>query len=278
MIFYTPMHWSAEGFGGASFGFAGAEDETALNKVVCPFEIEGVMLTGTYDECLKNIPDEKWQTGIVLLGNAGNENTFIKALAEKTGIPLVGGAVAINPLTGEKGLITGNGEAAVFLINDSRYNFEVISENIHNGLSEHKISYSGRWINKIDGCEAKERLFKQKEKFGIKKDDFEHLTLSDAYGINAHLSEVDGKIFSGRDLSETMYLRYISHDEVQGKIQKFYNDKDAIVFGCAGLKGILDSGLSCSGTGLFMFGEVCTIAGHSDFGNLMLSKLRVIKK
>lgn len=278
MIFYTPMHWSADGFGGASFGFAGAEDETALNKVVCPFEIEGVMLTGTYDECLKNIPDEKWQTGIVLLGNAGNENNFIRALSDKTGTSLVGGVAATNPITGERGLITGRGEAAVFLINDSRYDFEVICENIHNALSEHKISYSGRWINEIDGCEAKEWLFKQKEKFGIKKYDFEHLTLSDTYGINAHLSEVDGKIFSGRDLSEKMYLRYIDHDEVQGKIQKFYDDKDAVIFGCAGLKGILDSGLNCSGTGLFMFGEVCTIAGHSDFGNLMLSKLRVIKK
>lgn len=278
MIFYTPVHGSADGFGAASFGFAGAEDETALNKVVCPFEIEGVMLTGTYDECLKNIPDEKWQAGIVLLGNAGNENNFIRALSDKTGISLVGGAAAINPITGERGLITGRGEAAVFLINDSRYDFEVISENIHNALSEHKISYSGRWINEIDGCEAKEWFFKQKEKFGIKKDDFEHLTLSDTYGINAHLSEVDGKIFSGRDLSEKMYLRYIAHDEVQGKIQKFYDDKDAVIFGCAGLKGILDSGLNCSGTGLFMFGEVCTIAGHSDFGNLMLSKLRVIKK
>ncbi len=278
MIFYTPVYGSTDGFGAASFGFAGAEDETTLNKVVCPFEIEGMMLSGTYEECLKNIPDGKWQAGIILLGNVGNENNFIRALAEKTDAALVGGAAAINPLTGEKGLITGRGEAAVFLINDSRYDFEVISENIHNALSEHKISYSGRWINEIDGCEAKEWLFKQKEKFGIKKDDFEHLTLSDTYGINAHLSEVDGKIFSGRDLSETMYLRYIAHDEVQGKIQKFYNDKDAVIFGCAGLKGILDSGLNCSGTGLFMFGEVCTISGHSDFGNLMLSKLRVIKK
>lgn len=70
----------------------------------------------------------------------------------------------------------------------------------------------------------------------------------------------------------------LAHDEVQGKIQKFYDDKDVIVFGCAGLKGILHSGLSCSGTGLFMFGEVCTISGHSDFGNLMLSKLKTKEK
>lgn len=278
MIFYTPVCGDADGFGAASFGFAGAEDETDLKKMASPFDVEGVMLLGTYEDCLKNIPDGKWQAGVVLFGNVGNENEFIKALAEKTGAPLVGGAAAINPITGEKGLITGRGEVAVFLIDDSRYNFEVISENIHGVLSEHKVSYSGRWINEIDGCEAKEWLFKQKEKYGIEKEDFEHLTLSDEYGINAHLSEIDGKIFSGRDLSETMYLRYIAHDEVQGRIERFYDDKDAVIFGCAGLKGILDSGITCPGTGLFMFGEVCTISGHSDFGNLMLSKLRVIKK
>ena len=106
MIFYTPVCGRADGFGAASFGFAGAEDETALNKVVCPFDIEGMVVSGKYTECLKNIPDGKWQAGIVLLGNAGNENEFIKALAEKTGTPLVGGAAAINPITGEKGIVT----------------------------------------------------------------------------------------------------------------------------------------------------------------------------
>ncbi len=278
MTFYTPAYGRVDGFGAASFGFAGAEDEKALNKIECPFEIEGVLLTGTYAECLDKLPAGNWQAGIVLLGNAGNENEFIKALAEKTGVPLVGGAAAIHPLTGEKGMITDGGEAAVFLIDDDRYDFEVVGENIHTELSVHKLSYTDRWLDEIDGVEAKQWLAEQKKKFGISETDFEHLTFSDLYGINAHLSEVDGKIFSGRDLEETMYLRYVAHEDVQSKIQKFYDDKDAVVFGCAGLKGILDFGLRCPGTGLFMFGEVCTVGGHSDFGNLMLSKLRIIKK
>ena len=278
MVFYTPAHGCAGGFGAASFGFAGAEDETVANKMVCPFEIDGVMLSGTYRACLENIPEGEWQAGVVLLGNAGDENNFIRALSEKTGTAFVGGAAAIHPLTGEKGLITGRGEAAVFLIRDSRYDFEVVSENIHTAMSEHKVSYSGRWIDEIDGCDAKAWLCAQKEKYGIEKDDFEHLTLSDEHGINVHLSEVDGRIFSGCDLADNMFLRYVAPGEVQEKIQKFYDDKDAVVFGCAGLKGILDSGLSCPGTGLFMFGEVCTVSGYSDFGNLMLSKLRVLKR
>ena len=65
---------------------------------------------------------------------------------------------------------------------------------------------------------------------------------------------------------------------MQDKIQKFYDDKDAVVFGCAGLKGILDTHLDSPNLGLFMFGEVCTVDGHSDFGNLMLSKLIITPK
>ena len=55
MIFYTPACGKVDGFGAASFGFAGAEDEIALNKVVCPFDFEGVIISGKYEECLKNI-------------------------------------------------------------------------------------------------------------------------------------------------------------------------------------------------------------------------------
>ncbi len=44
------------------------------------------------------------------------------------------------------------------------------------------------------------------------------------------------------------------------------------------LKGILDTDLDSPNIGLFMFGEVCTVDGHSDFGNLMLSKLIITPK
>ena len=132
-----------------------------------------------------------------------------------------------------------------------------------------------RWIDKIDGCEPCEWLKNKKAEYGIDADDFEHMTFSDENGINVHLSEVDGKIFSGRDLSEHMYLRYVPEDEVQGKIESFYDDENAIVFGCAGLKKIIKKKLKTKGVGLYMFGEVCTKEDISDFGNLMLSKLRI---
>ena len=279
--FYTPAAKADDSsFGCASFGFPGGEDPNAANSAVLPFDIIGDLICGTYAGCLANISGKKYQAAIVVLGNVGGENAFIHELQKKISAPVVGGGAAIHPVTGEKGLITGGGEAAVFLICDDRYDFEVCCENIHHDiLGEHSISFtSPRMADMIDGVDAAAWLAEKKAALGIPADDFEHLTLSDMNGINAHLSLVDGKICSGRDLSEKMLLRYVPADKVYDRMQSFYDDPQAIVFGCAGLKGILPKPISAKSTGLYLFGEVCTKDGISEFGNLMLSKLRIIQK
>ena len=279
--FYTPSHGiERESFGAATFGFVGSEDEKVCSSIEFPEDIRGTLICGSYKECLEQIPDKSWQAGIVLLGNAGGENEFVHALWEKVGAPLVGGGAAIDPVTGKSGLITGGDQAAVFLIDDDRYDFEVCCENIHYDiLGEHELTYTdARVIDCIDGLDAGEWLHAKKAEMGISEADFEHLTFTDSNGINAHLSEKNGKICSGRDLQPRMYLRYVQEEKVQERMQAFYDDKNAIVFGCAGLKGILKESLHTEGIGLFLFGEVCTKGEISEFGNLMLSKIRILKK
>lgn len=278
--FYTPVYGVSEEFGGASFGLVGAEDETIRHSENFPIDLEGFVFCGTYDECLKNVPDRSWQAGIVMLGNAGGENEFIHKLAQKTNAPLVGGGAAINPITGESGLIMGHSQASIFMISDERYRFDICCKNIHQDiLGEYEISFSSpRVIDKIDGEYPGEWYGRHREKLGLASNDFEHLTLSDLNGINAHLSEVDGKIHVGRDLQKRMLLRYVPEKDVYSRMTEFYDDENAIIFGCAGLKGILPDKLQTKGMGLFMFGEVCTLDGISEFGNLMLSKLRVLNK
>lgn len=279
--FYTPAHGvCADSFGGATFGFVGSFDPKVTASVTLPYDLEGVMVSGSYDECLAQLPKVKCQAAIVMLGNAGGENDFISRLAAKIKAPIVGGGAAIHPDTGETGLITGKGQAAVFLITDTRYDYEVCCENIHkNVLSAHEITFTDpRCADQIDGVDAAVWLANKKAEIGLPADDFEHLTLSDLNGVNAHLSCVDGKICSGRDLQERMLLRYVLRDRVFDRMQKFYDDPNAVVFGCAGLKGILPRPIFGKGIGLFMFGEVCTLNGVSEFGNLMLSKLRILPK
>ena len=282
MMFYTPEYGVVENvFGAATFGFVGAEDETCGKAMAFPEDVQGMLIHGSYEECLQQIPEGRsWQAGIVLLGNAGGENEFIRGLAKKVQAPLTGGGAAIHPGSGESGLITGHNQAAVLLLSDERYEIEVCCENIHSDiLGEHEITFTDpRVIEKIDGQEPIGWLLARKKELGLAPEDFEHLTFADAYGVNAHLSEKNGQICSGRDLQKHMYLRYVPAEKVLARMQAFYDDKDAIVFGCAGLKGILPEHLKAQGLGLFLFGEVCTIDGYSEFGNLMLSKIRICRK
>lgn len=279
--FFTPSCGvSDDSFGCATFGFVGAFDPTKPARIALPFDLDGLLVTGSYEQCLSQCKNTLCSAALVVLGNAGGENAFIHELSEILNVPIVGGGAAIDPVTGQAGLITGKNQAAVFLITDDRYRYEVCCENIHHDiLGQHKITFTNpRQIDQIDGVEGAAWFADKKAEFGLSMDDFEHLTFSDLNGINAHLSLVDGKLCSGRDLQEQMLLRYVPAESVFDRIQKFYDDPHGLVFGCAGLKGILPREITGSGVGLFLFGEVCTHNNMSEFGNLMLSKLRILPK
>lgn len=279
--FYTPAYGVKEDcFGCATFGHVGQWEPAEASFISLASQVKGDVVCGTYEYCLENIPNKKYQAAIALIGNAGRENWFVKALTAKIKVPVVGGGAAIHPATGQTAMVTGNQQAAVYLIQDDRYDFEVCCENIHYMvLSEHKIGFSDpRQMDTVDGMDAVTWLKQKKASLELEDTDFGHLTFSDTNGINAHLSLVDGKIRSGWDLTERMQLRYVPASRVQERMHKFYDDQDAVVFGCAGLKGILPEPLQTEGVGLFLFGEICTKDGVSEFGNLMLSKLRILPK
>jgi len=276
LTFSTPCGFG-DGVFGASFGFAGAMDPAANLHRTFPRDLEGVLLTGSIADLPAAVPAAHYRAGVVLLGNCGGEDAFVRALQEKAQCPLAGGSAAIDPVTGEKALILGRGEAAVFLITDSRFAITVESRNIHETiLEECRITMeSPRVIASVNGKEPVAWFTEQRRAHGIAETDFEHMTLSDTLGVNAHLSVVDGKLCSGRDLEQTMLLRLVEEENVLPRMQAFYDDPTALVCGCAGLKGILPGPIASPGTGLFLFGEVCTVQDQSRFGNLMLSKLCV---
>ena len=278
-IFKTPCVYDGDGFGCASFGFSGAPDPAKEGIRKFTNVPAGQYFTGTLDELLEKIPAKSengpWQAGIVLFGNCGKENAFVRRLSEKTGCPLAGGAAACDPVNGKSGLVAGFSQAAVYMICDPAKTVTVEGRNIHtNLLGEHKIGFTDpRILETIDGEDALTWYTAKRREYGFSEKDFEHMTLSDLNNINAHMSVSDGRLVSGRDLCETMILRYVKPGDVYPQMKAFYDDEDAIVFGCAGLKGILEQDIMTAGTGLFMFGEVATLDGISEFGNLMLSKV-----
>lgn len=283
LVFTTTGCWdSAKGFGCASLGLAGKCDNSVARTTQWPFQLEGIVLTGTYDSVLQSVSalQEPVYAAIVLFGNAGGENAFLRQLLQYISCPVVGGGAAIDGSSGRSALITGNGEVALFLITDDRFTYTVQTQCIHDQILDRctLTLQDPRTILAINGVDAAEYLSDWKHKLGLPASDFEHLTLSDMNHVNAHLSFADGMIKSGRDLEETMILRAVSHEAVYNAMRDFYDDPDAIIFGCAGLSGLLDKPLDTDSLGLFLFGEVCTVNGTAEFGNLMLSKLQIIKK
>ena len=278
LTFSTTGCWAeADGFGCASLGLPGVCTNDENRVIAYPKELEGVVLTGSYRKILEEAKavTKPVKAAIVVFGNAGGENVFLADLQKIISCPMVGGGAAIDGATGKAGLIPGDGSGAVFLITDERYTFTAVTQCIHDEiLGEVTLTTADpRTILTINGEDAAAFLAKEKAKFGIAETDFEHLTISDRNNVNAHLSCVDGVIKSGRDVNETMILRRVDHAKVYDAMRAFYDDADAIVFGCAGLSGLLDKPLDTDSLGLFLFGEVCTVNGISEFGNLMLSKL-----
>ena len=272
----------AEGFGCASLGLPGVCGNEEKCVVTDPRKLKAVVLTGTYEDILTGVQQvkEPAQAAIVLFGNVGGENAFLAELQKTLHCPIVGGGAAIDFATNTSGLVTGRGEAALMLITDERYTYETETLCIHDrilGTCQLNLE-DPRTILTIDGVDAVEFYNAKRKKFGLVDTDFEHLTLSDLRGVNAHLSQPGDKLKSGRDLQETMLLRYVDHAKVYDTMRAFYDDPEAVVFGCAGLSGILDKPLDTKSLGLFLFGEVCMVEGYAEFGNLMLSKLRMIPR
>ena len=280
IAFYMPKHYPARDlFGAATLGFAGKAgcvDDEVFEFLSQP---HGIALNGTYEEILSGIPEGTYKAAIVLCGNAGGENDFVEKLYQKLGCPIVGGGAAMDGIKG--GLVAGGGQAGVMLIDDENYEISVEMKNIH----EHVIGkcqvdfHDSRVIQSIDGQEPDVWLREKKAAVGFSENDFEHFTLSDKNGVNAHLSKDGQLIRSGRDLEKEMIIRYVKPEEVYNAVYDFYNDdEDTIVFGCAGIKGITGELTELKSLGLYMFGEIGMVDDKAFFGNLMLSKIKLRRK
>lgn len=107
------------------------------------------------------------------------------------------------------------------LLEDERYQFEAVTENLHTTLLERcTLTFSDpRVIDTINGCDALAWYREQRAALGFGETDFEHVTLTDPLGVNAHLSCEGGKLVSGRDLCPQMTLRLAKPDTVLPRMQ-----------------------------------------------------------
>ena len=279
-VYYGPRcHQQGEDwFGGMTYGFP---DTAVFTDELRAFpELEGESVYGSYEQCLDlaRSVGPYAKAAILFTNNRGGENMFLQDLSDLLSCPMAGGGAAIGDDPAVSSLPAADAQAGIFFITDPAVCISAEFENIHNHiLGEYELEFTDpRILEKINGEDAAAFLKRVKAEYGFSENDFEHITFSTAENVNAHLNRNDGvNIRSGRDLAHTMLLRYVKTEEVQEKIERFYQERDTIVFGCAGLRGIMDHPFRAEGFGGFLFGEICTVNGHGDFGNLMLSRLRI---
>jgi hypothetical protein len=297
--FYTPAYEeSKEGgvFGCASFGVCNEKKwHEPAESVNLAFgkTLKGILINASLAEAREQItviPNKAdVKAGIVLYGNCGRENEFTNFLCTQLpDVPLIGGSSAFTD-NGKKGrLLPENNEFSALFLTDEKYSYFTEYCNIHSEIIK-ELSVEGtepRHIKTVIDAGKRVILSEVIREIGLQKGIMaglhERVAVSDQYNRNIHLIPDGENYICGADLPENrqIFVRYSCEDAFE-EIRQFYSCENALIFGCAGLKSILDNKTFVTGRntlGLFMFGEVVPIGKYSNFANLTLARLQIVPK
>jgi hypothetical protein len=287
--FYTESNGALMGC--SSFGFSTKDrwiSPTEKGCAIWDHELPGEVISGSYENVIQSLSTLSFplQLGIVLYKRpAGFEDFLSRVVHQHPGASFIGGGAAI--IDGmQEGAVSPDG-ADVWVFASSTKNFRIEKQNIFEALNivvEIK-PHSSRSIDQIrEVPDGKWRdavtYFREKQaEYKLSENNFENLCFCDKNRRNLHSSISDGKFFVGANLpvDNLLYLNYISCDKATEKLADFFNDQDSLIFGCAGIRSLIQKPVFVGERSLagFMFGEVVTCGEKAELGNLMLVKLKI---
>lgn len=282
--FWTPGHAPADDgqtFGCATHGLAGPGlwvAPTDATHAEWPTRLTGATLAGTYAGVLaqlEQLPQPPAAAVALFARGAGTEAFLERWAALLPGVPVVGGAAACPELRPTAA------DVAVLLIQAGQWRAETL--NAHDATPV-RVAFNPadpRTLTKLrrlpDGpweAAAEFYLARQREH---QVTDCETVTFSDAGGRNIHCSLAGETLRSGANLPADgrLTLRTVSRAQAAARLAEFGSVPNTLVFGCAGLRGLLDAPLPVAPGTLvgFMFGELVTLDGRPQFGNLLAARL-----
>jgi hypothetical protein len=290
--FWTPGHApenNAGLFGCASHGVASSgvwREPDADASETWTTSLSGDVVTGTYDEVIAELTllSKEPTAAIILFAKGTGMESFLHSWHTLfSDAPVVGGAAARGADQTQSELLPSSADLAVLLIDSGRWRAEALNVHDVEALPLEFRADGTRRITHLRPLGTKEwqaavDVFAwQQEACGRLADDFESITLSDTNGRNIHCSIDGDHLQSGADLPEGGHLdfRVVTPEEAAKRLARFCSEPDTLVFGCAGLRGLLDEPLAvASGTLVgFMFGELVSLANGPQFGNLMAARL-----
>ena len=291
--FWTPGHAPADDgqtFGCASHGIAAANlwrgPKEAAAAGWSGKGLRGEVLAGRYDEVLARLGQLAWKpaAAIVLFAQGVGVEAFLDRWHERfPGVLVAGGGAARGGGQARGELLPAAADVVVLLIHDGQWRVDTLNVHDRTGqtvefradgprtLTHLREASASDWLSAADFFRA------QQAACGRAAGDCESITFSDVSGRTVHVSFDGERLHTGADLPADgrLVLRTVTRPEVARRLAAFCSEPNALVFGCAGLRGLLDAPLTVGEGTLtgFMFGELVTLDGQPKFGNLMAVRL-----
>ncbi len=293
MTFWTPGNAPPDDghtFGCASHGIAApgvwrGPDEAAAAG--WPEKgLRGVAFSGSYAGVLAQLRNDVTRptAAIVLFAHSSGMEAFLDRWAELLpGVPVAGGGAARGPGQVQGQLMRPAEDVTVLLIADGVWRAE--SLNVHDpaGTAVEFRAQGPRTITQVrenpaaDWQSASSYFRARQTACDREAGDCESITFADAGGRNVHASFDGERLCTGADLpvDKRLVLRTVSRAAAARRLEEFCAVPNALVFGCAGLRSLLRAPLAVGEGTLagFLFGELVTLGGRPQFGNLMASRL-----
>jgi hypothetical protein len=293
LTFWTPGHAPADDgqtFGCASHGIATAKlwrgPEEAAAAGWSDNGLEGEVVAGTYDAVLARLGrvTAKPAAAMVLFAHgSGVESFLVRWQKLLPGMPVVGGGAALGAGQARGELLPATADVAVLLLTAGVWRAESLNAHDPAGMGVEFRADGPRTITHLREAPASDWLSSadffclQQAACGRAAGDCESITFSDVNGRNVHVSFDGERLHTGADLPADgrLVLRTVTRPEVARRLAAFCAEPNALVFGCAGLRSLLDAPLPVAPGTLvgFMFGELVTLGGRPQFGNLMAVRL-----
>jgi hypothetical protein len=289
---WTPGNMPA--FDGATFGCASHglaapgvwSDPQAPSLVSAPRPFSGEVVAGSYADVLEQLRHISFipQAAIILFSGGTGAEKFLQEWQKLfPAVPVTGGAAARGNGQERGELLPPAEDVGVLLLTEGSWQAETLKVHDVVGTAWQFRADGPRTITHLrrsasNSWETAAAAFRAAQtKLGRENTDCESITWSDVNGRNLHCSFAGEFLQSGADLPPDgqLLLRTISRAEAAKKLGQFCAQPNALVFGCAGLRSLLDAPFATGSDCLagFLFGELVTLAGQPQFGNLMASRL-----
>lgn len=270
-------------FGCASHGLAAPDswiDPATAAQAAWPAPVTGTVLAGTCAGVLEQLaaPRPRPRAAVLFFAQAAGVEAFLEACRRLLpGVPLAGGGAALAPGRTRGEILPAAEDVALLLLDAGDWRVDTL--NCHEPLgAELAVEHGGpRTLRRVAGEPALAFLRREQATHGFAQDDFASLAFQDAEGRNLHSSPDGNGLRLGADLPADGRLRLgtSSRARVTRQLAAFCQEPQSLIFGCAGLRGLLNAPVIPGPGALagFLFGEVVTPARHPRFGNLMAAKL-----